>query len=411
MKTRIFSPGDKIIQQGDEGKVMFFLVKGEVDILGNDEEVTYATLYSGSFFGEIALLKNVSRTANVIARSKCFLLCLHKQDYLELVNLDLWRQLEEEATIRLDQLQKNQRKTIQDEMPVYGPAIIQKSNSISDTNEINEDLLTLAIRKVEFFQFCDKDCLLSIVDVLKVISFQPGEIILNKNSSSIILIQSGIVTSSLDEEKRKGSLIQNEFYGKLVFDADGCIESNEVRLLALSAGIGYILEAEDILKLMEKNPKAKEQIELAIVPSLSQSLEQLTVEIKPMSSASRSFDSQRLMINSGEKRRASVAVWADPNLSKMTEKKRTGTRSKLASGNDSTTHSDSRFLKFAHDKPKLFKIICSNLTIKDLYILSSVCHTLYNEIAKLTHSTVNLDLSDYANSMNNVGLSGIAGLW
>ena len=414
MKSRIFSSGDKIIQEGDEGKVIFFLIKGEVDILSSDEEIIYATLYSGSFFGEVALLKNVNRTANVVARSKCFLLSLHKQDYLELTNLDFWKQIEEEASIRLDSLIS--RKNLSYEIPTYNSNVVAgNSGSDNDLNNIIDyDLLTSALKKLPLLQFCDSDVLDDISALLKTINFQPGDIELSNSTTSIILILNGIVTTPNQDEKRKGSLVQYEFYGKLVLDPFATVETET--LLALSSGSACILESVDVMELMDSNSKAKEQIELGLVQSLDTSLENLVMDpIHKQSSSSsnvKSFDSQRLIITSGEKRRASVAVWSDPSLMKVADKKKSpsNNKSKLSSPTNQVQGA-SPFVLAMIEKPKIFRVVSEHLKLRDMFVLASVCRSIYNEVAKMTTFGMNLDLTDYVNNINNLGIQGITNLW
>ncbi|MBC7427874.1 MAG: ion transporter, partial [Bacteriovorax sp.] len=58
------SPGDMIIRIGDMGEEMFIISHGSVEvILENEERV--ATLHDGQIFGEVALLKETKRIANV----------------------------------------------------------------------------------------------------------------------------------------------------------------------------------------------------------------------------------------------------------------------------------------------------------------------------------------------------------
>ena len=68
-----FAAGEHIIQQGEEGDSMYFIVLGEVAILfrsqdGGEREV--AKLEPGGFFGEASLLTGESRSATAIARSR-----------------------------------------------------------------------------------------------------------------------------------------------------------------------------------------------------------------------------------------------------------------------------------------------------------------------------------------------------
>lgn len=78
--------GTVIIKEGDPGKDLFIIVSGEV-------LVTKATVYGPKklaklgptdFFGEIALLKNMLRTASVTASTACMLLTLDQHSFLDL---------------------------------------------------------------------------------------------------------------------------------------------------------------------------------------------------------------------------------------------------------------------------------------------------------------------------------------
>lgn len=77
----IYTPGDEVITYGEIGYEMYFISRGEVDVLNEDGSITYATLTSGQFFGEIALLLSMPRTATVRARVYCDLYVLDKDTF------------------------------------------------------------------------------------------------------------------------------------------------------------------------------------------------------------------------------------------------------------------------------------------------------------------------------------------
>ncbi len=79
-----FSPRQTIIKIGDIGEEMFIIAHGTVDIfLENHDRI--ASLHDGQIFGEVALLKETTRTANVVSESYCDLYKLTKKSFEEIV--------------------------------------------------------------------------------------------------------------------------------------------------------------------------------------------------------------------------------------------------------------------------------------------------------------------------------------
>ena len=97
LSTALFLPGDHIIREHDVAKGMYFVIEGvcdtvkESEAFDNDapsqsEFIILKTLRSGDFFGEVALLlKNVRRTASVIARTYVALNVLNKDDFEDIL--------------------------------------------------------------------------------------------------------------------------------------------------------------------------------------------------------------------------------------------------------------------------------------------------------------------------------------
>jgi len=81
LKPVIYTPGDAIVTFGEIGYEMYFISRGEVDVTNQEGTVTYATLTSGQFFGEIALLLSTPRTATVKSRGYCDLYILDKDTF------------------------------------------------------------------------------------------------------------------------------------------------------------------------------------------------------------------------------------------------------------------------------------------------------------------------------------------
>ena len=76
----VYEAGETIIRQGETGREMYFLCRGEVEAF-DDKGKVLRTLGDGAFFGEISLLREGPRTASVRAVTPCDLFVLDKADF------------------------------------------------------------------------------------------------------------------------------------------------------------------------------------------------------------------------------------------------------------------------------------------------------------------------------------------
>jgi ATP-binding cassette subfamily B protein len=77
--TEWYAAGDTIFREGDEGDKLRIIVRGTVEILKGTQQV--ALLQDGDFFGEIALISDVPRTATAKARQASVLLALDRAQF------------------------------------------------------------------------------------------------------------------------------------------------------------------------------------------------------------------------------------------------------------------------------------------------------------------------------------------
>ncbi len=76
----VVDDGQKVIIQGERGDAFYAVSEGEFDVVMNGRFVR--TARSGEFFGEVALLSDVPRTASVSARGNGVLLGIHRDPFL-----------------------------------------------------------------------------------------------------------------------------------------------------------------------------------------------------------------------------------------------------------------------------------------------------------------------------------------
>jgi CRP-like cAMP-binding protein len=138
--TREYKKGDIIIQEGDLGREMFIIKSGSVDVMKRDDkkEIVLATLERGDFFGEMAILENIPRTAMVIARETTHLIVLNIGSLLIKIKKD--------PSFAFNMMQKMSKR-----IRMLNEKILKKEDGReSDRSEIN-----LAITKSEYLR--DRD--------------------------------------------------------------------------------------------------------------------------------------------------------------------------------------------------------------------------------------------------------------
>lgn len=172
LKFKTFSAKDTICKIGDPGDEMYIIINGNVNICIYDEngenEQIVATLQSGDFFGEMALLTGETRSASVIATEDSETFVLHKNDF-EVI-------LEKFPSISLS-LGKTVSKRLKDilskaiKIPKSGPATGSQSGPSGSLQEVP---------MVDLISFCESNSLTGTM-ILK-----------NNGQSGVFQFESGV---------------------------------------------------------------------------------------------------------------------------------------------------------------------------------------------------------------------------
>ena len=85
LRPEVYLPGSYIIRKGERGTCMYIISNGEVEVVSQDEQRTYAVLGEGSFVGEMSIMFDQPRTANVKTKDYCDLYILEKSDFDEIL--------------------------------------------------------------------------------------------------------------------------------------------------------------------------------------------------------------------------------------------------------------------------------------------------------------------------------------
>jgi len=126
-----FRKGAEIVSQGDVGSKFYIIESGEVDVAVRDEnsrtERVVAHLSEGDYFGEIALIGDVPRTATCRATTSVRVWTLNKRDFNQLVRSHL------HLPEKLDRAVANM--TMLKRMPLFRELTYRQINMISSMLE------------------------------------------------------------------------------------------------------------------------------------------------------------------------------------------------------------------------------------------------------------------------------------
>jgi CRP-like cAMP-binding protein len=81
--TRVFQAGETIITQGDAATEVYTLIEGEADVFVDGVKV--GEVQTEEFFGILASITKAPRTATVVARTNCAVLCVATEKFQELI--------------------------------------------------------------------------------------------------------------------------------------------------------------------------------------------------------------------------------------------------------------------------------------------------------------------------------------
>lgn len=83
-----YNKNNIILSEEDSGNSMFFIIEGKVKVLRSDDdkEIIISLLGPGDFFGEMAILDGMGRSATVSALEDSKIFILQRNEFLDLLN-------------------------------------------------------------------------------------------------------------------------------------------------------------------------------------------------------------------------------------------------------------------------------------------------------------------------------------
>jgi hypothetical protein len=85
LRAVFFLPNDFVMRKGEIGHNLYFINKGTVNVIQEEDGKVLATLHEGSFFGEAALLSDEPRNASIRTNDFCELFTLDKHKFQDVL--------------------------------------------------------------------------------------------------------------------------------------------------------------------------------------------------------------------------------------------------------------------------------------------------------------------------------------
>lgn len=82
LKPATYNPKGFIVRKNEPGDAIYFISRGKVEILTDNDTKTFDTLFEGEYFGDMSMILMEKRTASVRAVTYCELFILEKNDFL-----------------------------------------------------------------------------------------------------------------------------------------------------------------------------------------------------------------------------------------------------------------------------------------------------------------------------------------
>ncbi|MGF1759291.1 cation:proton antiporter [Photobacterium sagamiensis] len=218
LTPQLVVPGERIVTLDEPGNAMYFISSGAVEAATKHQSVR---LGSGDFFGELALLTQEPRSADVTAIAYCQLLVLQVEDFQKITSAH--------------------------------PYLQERITRVASERLEPENL----VAKVPLFAGLDSDHITEIARQLKPLLVAPGEHIVHKGEvgSAMYFIAAGSVDVTNNHDPIR--LGRGDFFGELALLNQ---EPRNADVTAASYCELLVLQGDDFSPLLESNPDLKERI-------------------------------------------------------------------------------------------------------------------------------------------------------
>jgi CRP-like cAMP-binding protein len=141
--TQSYKAGAMICRQGDPGETLFILTKGQVEISiqpDNESRVLVRRIEAPSYFGEMALLGQIYRSATVTAATDCETLKIDRESFISIVESN--RVLLMALSNRISDHLYNNDQTIIAELRKKNDALQSAYDNLAEQEQLRTEFIT-----------------------------------------------------------------------------------------------------------------------------------------------------------------------------------------------------------------------------------------------------------------------------
>lgn len=214
-----YHPQCTIIKMGSVSKSMYWILKGTVSITSGDEDSIYNELGSGHFFGEIGMLFNRPRTANVVAKTKVLVGILNSRDFNNVLKAFplMERQIRDEAQERLAMLDRIKHRKTPTLLPPILPSL--STNKSKTDNLDNSICIQHFLKSLPIFQNLAVDIIHKLALGVEPVTFNPYQYIFHEHDEGcdIYFIVSGQVEVLNGHHQVLAKFGDGSYFGEMSF--------------------------------------------------------------------------------------------------------------------------------------------------------------------------------------------------
>ncbi|KAJ3162650.1 hypothetical protein HDU86_003623 [Geranomyces michiganensis] len=245
----VFAPNATIIARGDESDSIFFIIRGSAQVLGVSagETVVHAELSPGTFFGELGVILNIKRTADIRAKEECFCLKLARESLIEV------QEAYPEVKQKIQEVVDERYKLYSDRMK--GPA------AGGGQEQFHLEVSTQQLAKLSIFHGIDDQIVGELAMLMQQALWKSGEIIIQsgQRADSMFFLASGevdVLSEFGDQiDKARGP---DAWFGEVALLQD---VPRTATVRARSECSTFVLKKDDFMASLKKNPSIAERIE------------------------------------------------------------------------------------------------------------------------------------------------------